>query len=162
MCLETHTAQEYRHPVCVSFMHLTLKNTVELLEPALVDDYFITSFELGERFHKAIRSDSRSNETNDLLINRCRPVVETHHAMDAASKSYFVRQVVESKTRKYITREQRLDDTSQSTGELVALINEQPGTQNFQSPSLQVAAGALLLFRMSADHVPAKRVIGLI
>jgi len=76
--LKTHTAQEYRHPICVCILHLTLKDTVELLEPAVVYYYFITGLELRERFHKTIRSDSRSNQINDLLMNGRRLVVETH------------------------------------------------------------------------------------
>jgi hypothetical protein len=76
--LKTHTTQKYRHPVCIGILHLALKNTVELLKPAVVDYHFIAGFELIRRFYKSVFSDSRSNETNDLLVDGRRPVVETY------------------------------------------------------------------------------------
>jgi len=139
-------------------MHLTFKNTVQLLKPAVIDYYFITGLEFRKRFYKTICSDSRSNQADDLLINRRWPVVETHQAVDSTGESYFVIEVVESKTRKDITGEQWLNDTTQLSSELVALINKQLRIQSFQSPCLQVAAGALLLFVVSTNNIPVNSV----
>jgi len=156
--LKIHTAQKYLHSIRIRILHLTLKNTVELLEAALVYHHFIAGFEIRARFHKTIRSNSRSNQTYDLLINRRWSVVETHQAVDATSKSYSVIQVVESKTREDIAGEQWLNNTTQLTGELIALINLQLGIESFYSPCLQVAVSAFFLLVMSADNVPGKRV----
>lgn len=156
MGLKTDGIQKYLDPLRVR--QLAFKNTAEVLEAAIIDYNFITGPELLKIFHKAIISNPRSNQDNDLVVDPDRLVVKTYEAMDASRETDFVVQFVEPEAREDVAREKRLEQLSRPAGELVILFDPQLGCQSFYSPSHQIIASAIFLFRMSMDHVPAKRV----
>src|SRR6185503_4101698 len=104
MRLEIHCIQQNSHAVCI--LHLAIKHAAEVLEPALLDYYFITDFEILERFHKPIVSNSRSDQVYDLVFNGRRSTSESDYTMHAPGKPHSVILRVECKASEDVTGKQ--------------------------------------------------------
>src|SRR6185369_13187654 len=109
MRLKTYCVQKYHDPIRVG--QASFKNTVEVLEPAVVDYHFITRIEFID-FHDAITSHLRPHHFNDLFINGNRLVVDTDQTINSPGIAHPVIDFVVSETTEDITREQRLYDLS--------------------------------------------------
>lgn len=118
--LKTHGVEKYPHPVRIR--HPAFKSTAEILEPAVIDFYFITGLEVVVGFDKAITSDLRSHQFDDLVINRSGLVVEAHHTMHPSGVTHFVEQLVIWEATEDVSREQRLHEMRQLTTEFVELV----------------------------------------
>jgi hypothetical protein len=156
MGLKADGVQKYPDPIRVR--HLAFKNTAEVLEAAVIDYHFIAGPELLKFLHKTIYSNPRSDQVNDLIIDTNRLVAKAYEAVDASGEADSVVQLVKLEAREDVTGEKRLKHRSRSAGELVILFDPQLRQQSLYSPAHQVIASAIFLFRMSMDHVPAKRV----
>ena len=156
MGLKTHCVQKYPDPIGI--LYLSFKDTAEVLKPAFIDNYFVTGLEVFDRFHKTITLYSRANQIDDLILKRSRLVVKSDYTVDPSGKPHAVIGFIEPEAREDVTREQGPGNATYLTAEFVASIYSQLWTQSLHSPSLQIDGCAVFLFRMSMDHVPAKRI----
>jgi hypothetical protein len=155
--LKIQCVQEYPHPIRIR--HLAFKNTAEVLKATIIDHHFIAGPELLKFLHKTIISNPGSNQVNDFIVDLNRLVVKTHKAVDTSGKAYSVVQLVKFESRKDVTGEQRLNHLRRPACELVVFFHLQLRRQSLYSPGHQVSASAILLFGMSMDHVPAKKIL---
>src|SRR5688572_1254637 len=129
-----------------------------MLKPAVVDDHFITGAKFFECFYKPVGANPGTHQVDDLVVNRSRRVVETHHAVHSSCVAHCVVLLVESESSEDVTGKQRPRRLRQLAREFVGLVSPQPRTEGFDSPNVQVATGAILLFGMSMNYKPAKTV----
>ena len=141
-------------------MTLLIENHHVCLDEFSVDSHdFIARFELFFCFHKTIASHSRPDQFDDLVIDRRRNVTEQHQTVNTSGESDAMIELVEFKASKNVTRKERFDDLIQLARELVVLVDSQLRRQRFQMlQGLQVAAGALFLFQVGVNDIPAKTI----
>jgi hypothetical protein len=154
--LKIHGVQQYAD--AIRFGHVAFKNTAEVLETTIVDDYFIAGLELFKFFHESITSNPGPNYFDDCIVDRNRLVVKRYEAVNASGEADFVVPLVVPEAGEDVTREKRPGDLGRFACELVVLLHAQLGCQSFYSPGVQVIAGTIFLFGVGMDHVPAKRI----
>lgn len=156
--LERHGVQQYADAIRV--LHLTFKNTGQMLKLALVDDHSISGLEFLERFHEAVGTDFRSHQIDDLVVDRSRFVVERDQTVDSSGVANVVILLVVNESSEDVAGKQRLGNPLQLAREGVCLLELQLRSEGFNSSEVQVAACALFLFRVRVYHVPPKAISG--
>jgi hypothetical protein len=88
--LKSYTIQQYFDPV--SGARLSLKNSREPFEWASLNQHLGARLEIGADFCKTGFINLGGQDFDHPVINRRRITAYTHNAMDASSKTHFMKQ----------------------------------------------------------------------